>query len=282
MRRLEKDLRADFAKESRQRAQRAKLLHKCSAPLRDLMSRDKSAAETIRELRRLGAVARKRKLQLARTAAPLTGIIPGLTGFGATVQPPYDYDWTWNAVDGKGLVLSDSANRTSGRMAVDLETSDDGSSGIVAQAAVGIYFHPPMNGNLQLWSSPSYDYFWGVSCLFEWAHADAWIGFLVERYDIAGNLTGIVVDQHMSLWSRDASFVAYDLHGPVYGLHAPLHAPPVPVDRKHQYIIWVRCGGYVTADGWHLAWGSEAIDQLHVKVPSITWSLGQQVVSIGA
>jgi hypothetical protein len=287
MRRLEKDLRADFAKESSQRAQRAKLLHKCSAPLRDLMSKDKSAAEAIREMRRLAVGARKRKVPLARTAPPLTGIIPGLTGVSATVQPPYDYDWTWNAVDGKGLVVSDSANHTSGRMALDLETNDDSvfrgdvSSAVTAQAAVGIYFYPPMSGNLQLWSSPSYDYFWGISCFLEPVHADAWIGFLVESYDLYGNFTGFVVDQHMSLWSGDESIFAYDKNDgsvPAYGLHSP----PVPVDRNHQYRIWVRCGGYVAADGWHWTYGSQAIDQLNVKVLSITWSVGQQVVSIGS
>jgi hypothetical protein len=53
-----------------------------------------------------------------------------------------------------------------------------------------------------------------------------------------------------------------------YGLFAS-----IPVDRQHQYIIWVWCGGDVSADGFSTFWGSGASDMLDVSVPSISWQL---------
>jgi hypothetical protein len=123
--RLEDRLRADFKERRRLRVQRAELMRKCSTPLRDLMSTNRSVAEAVREMRRLSVAASRRKMQHPRTAKIGTGIFPGGVGFSATVGPPYDCDWTWNAVDGKGRVDVDTANKNSGKMAFDIETDDN-------------------------------------------------------------------------------------------------------------------------------------------------------------
>jgi hypothetical protein len=220
---LEKRWTAELREQSRLRARRTELTQKFSAPLRDLMNKDQSAAEAVREMRRLVA-ASKRNVQYPRTAKIKTGIFGGL-GFSATVGPPYDYESIWTAVDGQGRVHSTSADRNTGRMSFNIGTEQGSSSGaVIARAALGIYFYPPINGRLRIWSSPAFNYAWAIACWFARVHADGWIGLLVERFDLAGSSTGAVIAQQVALWSDDAFvYSPPDFQygsNPGYGLHS--------------------------------------------------------------
>jgi hypothetical protein len=95
----------------------------------------------------------------------------------------------------------------------------------------------------------------------------------VGSYDLTGAPTGAVVDQQVTLWTDDSWFRGAGGHqgsNPGFGLYAP----PIPVDQDHQYIIWVWCGGDISADGWGLLSGAGADDDFQVHVPYIGWYLG--------
>ena len=272
---LETRLRAEFKERTRLRKQFNEPLKKVRVTLLDTKTKNNAAAETARQMRALHKVASGRKLKRVRTVAVDTGIFTGMSG--ATVAPPFDYQWTWGAVDGKAQSNIETANRTTGTVALNLSTDRDNSSSVAGRAAVGIYFYPPRNGSLQIWSTPAFNYLWGTVCDLASAHADAWIGLYVGSYDLAGSFVGEVIDQRITLWTDDSWLYGSRLNtgsNSGYGIYAP----PIPVDRQHQYIIWVWCGGEVSADGFHLFNGSGAVDQLNISVPSITWELNTQWV----
>jgi hypothetical protein len=271
---LETRLNAEFKERARFRKQFNKPLEKLRVTLLDTKTNNKAAAETARQMRALHKVASGRKLKRARAVAVDTGIIIGLSG--ATVAPPFAYQWTWSAVDGSARDVVRAQGAT-GTLALNLATDQDSSSNVAGRAAVGIYFYPPSNGSLQIWSTPSLNYEWSTVCDLASAHADAWIGFYVGSYNLDGSFAGAVLDQQITLWTDDSWLTGAGFHSgsnSAYGLYPP----PFQVDRQHQYIIWVWCGGDLSGDGWHLLWGSGAYDQLNITVPSITWQLNTQWV----
>lgn len=272
---LEKGLTAEFKERARARAQLAKLAKQYQAPLLESLSRDQRAIDAVKGMRALHKAARGRKLRVAPLRPPKGVFNPGFNPgmLGATVGPPYDYQWTWSAVSGKSVGNAETADSSSGDLSIRLWTDDNDSSAVSGRVAVGIYFYPPAaNGNLQIWSSPAFAYEWWTYCGLASAHADGWIGLYVGSYDLTGAPTGAVVDQQVTLWSDDSWFTgAGDHQGSNSGFG--LYAPPVPVDQDHQYIIWVWCGGDVSAAGWGLFSGSGAGDSLQVHAPYITWEL---------
>jgi hypothetical protein len=273
MKTLEKRLDAEFTARTKSRSQLAEQMSKYRAPLLEVVGRDRGAAEAVGGVRRLQKSARERKLRDPHRAKPRAGVYAG--SIGATVVPPYDYQWTWNAVDGNPGENSESADRGSGDMALHIWTDDgNNSSSISGRTAVGTYFYPPArNGSLQVWSSPSYTDDWGTYCVLDSASADAWMGLYIESYDLAGAPTGPVVDQQPRLWS-DSSW--WSGTGSEEGSNSGfgLYAPPIQVDQDHQYIIWIWMGGDVSAQGWGTFSGSGAGDDLSAHVPAITWELG--------
>ena len=196
---LETRLKAEFKERARLRKQFNVPLKKVRVTLLDTKSKNKAAAETARQMRALHKVASKRKLKRARAVAVDTSIFTGMSG--ATVAPPFDYQWTWGAVDGKAESNVETANRATGALALNLSTDQDDSSSVAGRAAVGIYFYPPRNGSLQIWSTPTFNYLWGTVCHLASAHADAWIGLYVGSYNLAGSFVGEVIDQRITLWA---------------------------------------------------------------------------------
>ncbi|HEY6419975.1 MAG TPA: hypothetical protein VIX59_13305 [Candidatus Binataceae bacterium] len=266
---LEKRLTTEFNERTRLRKQFTEPAQKLIAPLLSGSNLEREATAAARAMQRLQKVARGLKVQRLRPVKVNTGIFTGLTG--AIVSAPFDYQWTWGAVSGDDPHdNSETADRGSGDLAIVLNTGIDDSSSAAGRAAVGIYFYPPTStGILQVWSTPALNYLWGTYCSFDSAHADGWIAMYVGSYNLAGAFTGAVIDQRTTLWSDDSWFHGNSGNFPTasYGLHPA----PIQVDRQHQYIIWVWCGGEVSADGWHLLNGSGAMDQLYIAVPSITW-----------
>jgi hypothetical protein len=158
-------------------------------------------------------------------------------------------------------------------MSINIWTDFNNGSAVSGRAAVGTYFYPPTSDStLQIWSAPAISDDWGDWCSFDSASADGWIGLYVGSYDLAGGFTGAVIDQQITLWS-DSSWWSgvgeQEGSNSGYGLYGSTH-----VDQDHQYLIWVWCGGDISAAGWGTFSGSGAGDDLNVAVPSITWELG--------
>jgi hypothetical protein len=268
---LEGRLTAEFNERTKRREEFAEQVRKLRSPFLEVFSKDQHAADAISGLRRLRAAARSRKPPTPHRAKAAERIFAG--SIGATQVPPYDYQWTWSAVNGVPQTNIETADQKSGNMSIDLWTGDDSNS-ISAAAAVGIYFFPPAaNGSLQIASFPSFADTWGDSCNWDSASADGWIGLYVGSYDLTGAPTGAVLEQQVSLWS-DSSW--WGGVGSQYGSNSafPLYASQMQVDQDHQYIIWVWMGGDVYGAGDMDPFGSFAWDQMNVAVPTITWVFG--------
>src|SRR5262249_9727625 len=181
-----------------------------------------------------------------------TRIFPG--SIGATVAPPFNYQWTWNATSG-GPSLSVSANRNTGQMGFSIWNASRDASG-TARAAVGILFRPiTENGILRLSAKPAFNYLWWTICALASAHSDAFIGLYVGRYNWSGGFDAAPVSQMISLWNDDSWWAGAGSHsGSNSGF--PLIAQ-FNVDRSHFYALWVWCGGRATGAGWGVFFGSE-------------------------
>jgi hypothetical protein len=272
MRELERRLTAEFDERTTQRAKLAAPMAALRAPLIEAIAADTGATKAVADLRKLAEAARTRKPREPHRARAESNVFAG--SIGATHIPPYDYQWTWNATNGSPSVNHQAANRTTGDIAVNIDTDTGGnSSSISGRAAVGIYFYPPVaNGLLQIWATPAYTEDWFDICTFDSCHADGWIGLYVGSYDLSGAFTGAVVDQQVTLWNDSSWWAGGSGQGSNSGFG--LYAPPIDVDQDHQYLIWVWIGADASGDGWHTFSGSAAGDDLNVHVPSITWRVG--------
>lgn len=271
---LEDRLKSEFVARTKHRQALNEQMRKLRAPMMGLVEKDAHARSAVSGMRELAVAGRKAKKNHGAVHHSKGVERVFLGSIGATQVPPYDYQWTWNAVNGNPDVNSETADAGSGDMSIDIWTDLNNGSAISGRSAVGIYFYPPApNGSLQIWSTPNFNYDWGDWCAFDSASADAWIGLYVGSYDLTGASTGAVVDQQVSLWS-DSSWWSgvgnQEGSNSGYGLYAP----PIQVDQDHQYIIWVWAGGDVSAAGWGTFSGSGAGDDLNIGVPSITWELG--------
>jgi hypothetical protein len=233
---LEKQLVADFNERTKQRLAPAAYMKKLRAPFQDLLSKDSGVKEAMDGMRRLAATGeqKRRPPQIQKVSERIfTGSV------GATVTPPYDYQWMWNVVHGTPQLDSVTADANSGNISVSIWTSmeDNSPASLIGRSAVGIYFYPPAaNGSLQVWSTPALAYQWGTFCNFDSAHADGWIGLFVDSFDLAGTPTGPVVDQMIFLWSDDSWWGGTGWQAGSNSGY-PLYAPPIQVDQDHQYVI---------------------------------------------
>jgi hypothetical protein len=271
---LEQQLIAEFNESVKQRAALAAQMKKVQRPILDLVSKDPQTKAGVEGLHALQASAQKRKVKFPVVAKATPRIFA--SSIGATMTPPYDFPWTWNAVSGNPSANTETADKSMGTASIYIWTDNNSnnSSSVSAAAAVGFYFYPALaNGSLQIWSTPSFNDLWGTYCNLDGAHADAWIGILVIEFDMEGGNSHAVVSQQISLWSDNSWWGGT---GTQTGSNAgySLYAPPIQVDQDHQYNIWVWCGGSVSGAGWGTFSGSAAGDSLNLTVPSITWELG--------
>jgi hypothetical protein len=268
---LEQRFSAEFHERSRLDNELAGHSRKASARLLEGSAGDAATAEAVAGLRSVAARLRAEELHVPEHVAGSERVYAG--SFGAVLEPPYDYQWTWSATTGSPNDNRETANRETGRMSLVFDTGEDDPSSISGRIAVGSYFYPPAaNGPLQVWASPAFSDLWYDICSWESCHADGWIGLFVQSYDLAGAPTGAVVDQQVSLWS-DSSWYSGG-SGRSSNSAFGLYAPPIQVDQDHQYIIWVWAGGYVSGQGWGTFSGSGAGDQLQITVPWLQWELG--------
>jgi hypothetical protein len=192
---------------------------------------------------------------------------------GATLVPPYNWSWTWNAGNGGPDINSASADNENGTWSVSDWASFNDSSNASARAAVGVFFRPPTDtGILRVWANPALNFDWGDWCVLDGAGSDGWVGLYVGEYDVdGGGFVASPVDQQASLWSDNSWWAGVgEQEGSNSGY--PLFAE-LDVDSDHFYEIWVWGGTDVYAAGWGTFSGSGSGGDLAATVPSITWEL---------
>jgi hypothetical protein len=75
---------------------------------------------------------------------------------GATVVPPYDYQWTWSATTAGATIQALSADSSKGAVLFTKASFDADPASVSARGAVGIFFRPVVtNGILRISSNPS-------------------------------------------------------------------------------------------------------------------------------
>jgi hypothetical protein len=269
-RKVERDLLREFRETTSRRAELTAASNRAHASLLDSLKRDKRTADGVSRLRQLHDRLSKQKLRIPAGSKPSQRVYTG--SIGATVVPPYNYPWTWYSTSG-GATHSEAANVNSGQMSFSLYTGMDGGSSATDFASVGIFFHPLPDcpTELQVWSTPSFNFDWWTICAFASAHSDGWIGLRVDSYNLAGALVGTPVYQKSSLWWDDSWWSGASNAGSNSGY--PLYAR-LTVDQQHWYAIRVWGGASVSAAGWSTFSGSGAGASLSATVPSITWQLG--------
>jgi hypothetical protein len=216
--------------------------------------------------------AARRRTPVPDTRTTRTRLFTG--SIGATLAPPYNWSWTWEAGNGGPAANTASADSDNGTWSVSDWTSFSDSSNASARAAVGVFFRPPTeNGILQVWSGPALNYDWGDWCVLDGAGSDGWLGLYIGEYAVeGGGFVSAPVDQQISLWSDNSWWAGVgEQEGSSSGY--PLFAE-LEVDNDHFYEIWVWGGTDVYAAGWgNPFWGSGAGGDLSATVPSITWEL---------
>ena len=264
---LEQELSKRHNEQESQRATRRQYIQQGIKPLLDMIGKDQGAIQGVQGLSSLQQTSRK---MLTPPVVPRESSRLFLLG-GATVAPPYNYQWTWDVISGTPPRESVTANSASGQMHFVVDTDHDKSSAGSTAAAVGIYFSPFIErGNLLISANPTFSSGWATWCFFNSAHSDGWIGLYVGSYDLSGGFAGAPVSLQFSLWSENVFFPDGPGNGGVGTM--PLRAN-LSVDSNHYYAIWVWCGGSASGVGWDNFFGSAAYSEMYVSVPSITWEL---------
>jgi len=226
-------------------------------------------AEAARAMKELYASHHKNTLKPLPIRKEKQRIFTG--SIGATVVPPYNYQWQWDASSGTLFKLDLYAQSADGAMFYDAICDYENSSSCSVGAGVGIYFRPmTSNGILQVFSNPSVGFVWGDYCYCDSANTNGFIGIYIGSYNLDGGFAGTLVDQQISLWNDSSWWRGANNTGSNLGF--PLFSQ-CSVDSDHFYAIWVRCGGYNSAAGWSFFGGSGSNSSMFVGVPSITWEL---------
>jgi hypothetical protein len=226
-------------------------------------------AEAIRRARERYASIRDRELPPLVWSTETQRVFAG--SIGATIVPPYNYQWTWSATSAGATIQALSADASKGAVLFTKQASGDDESSASARGAVGIFFRPVVtNGILRISSNPSFSYNWDTFCWHSSTHSDGFVGLYVGRYTLAGGFDGAPIDQRISLWNDDSWWYGTSGQGSNSGF--PLSAQ-LNVDSSHYYAIWVWCGGRDTSGGDGFWWWSTANSNFSMQVPSITWEL---------
>lgn len=267
---LERELTQRFHTREAVRREHLAAVAKIHGPMRKLLRQNSELAGGVKALRGLQASYSRKKIVMPSVAKFRERIFTG--SIGATIVPPYNYQWSWQATANSPDTATSSADQNAGQMSFSAWTNFDHGSSASVRAALGIYFQPQTeNGILHLTSASALNFGWGDWCDLDGAHTDGWIGLIVGCYNLSGGLDGWSIDQMINLWSDDSWWSGTGWQtGSNSGY--PLDAW-FSVDSSHWYAMWIWCGGDVSADGWHAFWGSGAGATMSVAVPAITWEL---------
>jgi len=267
--RKQKELSADFGRQEALRAKHAGIMDRVNAPM--LRARGGNA-ETVRAVASLESLAREMRRRPSVRPAVVVQKPRIVADLGATVVPPYDFQETLVSSTGAPFNGS-SANKATGQITSFIDADSANASSETLTAAVGIFFHPPTDcsGTLSISTTLSFTFNWATYCSFASAHSDGWVGLSVEQFDLAGLPAGVLVDQKIFLWADNSWWTGAGYSSGSNNAF-PLMAQ-CTVDNQHLYHLWVRCGGSISAGGWHGGFGSDAWSRIFGAVPSITWEL---------
>ena len=231
------------------------------------MDKDEKHIEAVKALKEISIRHSEVKAKAPEFTIDKQRIFTG--SIGATVAPPYNYQWTWHTSSGTVDVLNTGATAGNGHMNLDIDSNNQCSCS--ARTAVGIFFRPmTSDGILRVSANPAINFNWFDICAFDSTHSDGFIGLYVGRYNLSGGFDGAPVNQQIGLWNDSSWWSGGSNSGDNTGF--PLSSQ-FNVDSSHWYALWVWCGGNINCDGWGTFSGSGAGATLSVVVPSITWEL---------
>jgi hypothetical protein len=234
--------------------------------MRRLAKEDPTLADAVRDARKLSAAHAERHLDPPkRTKVQARARLGSVS---VTFVPPF-WPWHWKAATGSASAEVQvnpgglpSPVGGAGTISFDCWTGDSGKTAAAA-GALGYYFQPLAdNGIMYLFANPPVVYDQRTWTVFDSGHAGGFIGLYVGQYTLGGEFVQAVVDQQIGLWN-----VSGGNQGNSSGY--PLFAS-TPVDSDHFYEIWVWAGGDAEADGWSALWGSAALSDATLAVPSIS------------
>ena len=264
---LEKALAQRFKELNEKRARLARANAPVWDALRKVYGNDPALVATVRRQKPARRKSRRSQLSLPKTVQQQESVFLG--SLGGTRVCPLDYQWWWEG-GGAGHWLD--VHASDGKMWVWVDTGGEEMS-VSARTAVGIFFQSPSHciSKFSYWANPVLSFDWHTYCAFHSAHSDGFIGLFAASYDWAGNFTGTLVDQIISLWSDDSWWYGNSGSGSSRGF--PLSAN-FQVDPDHWYALWVWCGCHASAGGDQTFSYSDADGEVAVQVPSISWQVG--------
>jgi hypothetical protein len=196
----------------------------------------------------------------------------------ATLQPPYDWEWTWtkwiNYAPGQLEAYAHKADGTFG-----FECDSYGSSNQLnrsrARAGVGVRFQPTKLGVLGIRPLVRIDESWSLKWNYAVAHTFGWVGILVQTFAQDGTLVQTPVDKKGRIFNEDGGGSVI----PPAEINVSLAegedfwGTSVIVRPSRWYAVWIWCGGGIRAAGWQniagVNVGSDARSEIDVEVPSI-------------
>lgn len=258
-----------FQRQAAQKQELRAMEQQMRKPLLAMIDGDPDARAQLQELREISQRQQLPQLHPPKVLREYQRV--STTPIGITRVPPFDNRWPWSTSQGDCEVQVNADNQQ-GDMSFLLSTLHSHQGSAQAIVAVGIQLSPVANGTMHVWANPAYSYRWVTNCNALHAESHGWIGLHVDSYDLVGGLAGSPVDQQIHLWDNGGWASGGSDSGSVdaYSLSANFF-----VDTDHHYIVWVRVGGSIEADGsgWFGS-NSSALATMAVTVPSIAWELG--------
>ena len=255
----------EFRKSTERRKSMQKIQKGLYSPFLEPLKQNKSHQDLVKQMARQNVARTREKLKPPVSAPAESRVF--VHSIGLTKTAPYDWPWTWSATNGSPDAPSVNADQNAGNLSFLVDSGDGGGSAAAA-TAVGFYFRPAIEnvGIMQVTSNPSLQWSWWTYNVFDSSHSDGWIGIYVGSYDLNGTQY-THVDQRVTLWSEDHSFLASpDGSGSNSGL--PLLEGQF-INSDSFFEVWVWCGGSVSGAGQGFLNGSWAGSAISAHVPFI-------------
>ena len=258
-----KQLEERFHAKARHRAEVREALSPSLQKLQQLAGLDAKTAKKLELLRKA------RRRQLPPVEVPKRSDRIFSSSLGATIVPPYDWDWTHKDEQGdppEGQQIY-SADANSGTMRLDANVWD--SSWVQVDGAVGVWLIAPLGTATTMiitaapafsWSSGGATY-WGSE-----AESLAQFGIVVQRFDRQSGafIDTIVENQFVTLWDTTVHIIGnFYNNGSTTGY--PLQAQ-FTGEKDYFYTVWVEGIAYASG-GSSGAWAF--LDS--ISVPWISW-----------
>ena len=248
-------LETEFEAQAESREKRRTTVSKYSklvlAPLTQIISADSAAIKAAYALRQLGPPARPRRVKAHRPNVASQVRAGSILTFRGT---PYDDEWT-AASQQQGLFGSAKANKATGIFEIKTRVDDSQSGTSWAAAGVAVWFRPIAENTWVRFAADAPgsgewdDNSWGFA-----AHNDAFMGVLIESWDLRAGNYRLDVDRRVPLWSDGTGW---------FEEHSDSPSPWFPSDTYFSatstrwYRVWIWAQASCDAEGAG-AFGSSA------------------------